>query len=391
MKQKTTPTKAITDRDVDSAQPGSELQDTKQGALRLRVSPKGKKVWLAYFHNPQTKKPQRAVIAPAYGPGSITVKDARIAVAKLVAETAEAPVAKAGGVPTFNEVLADAQPWVIEWFDRYCDDWRAKRLDAISQEMVEQREKAILREAGERQKLRDENGGSDARANAGATSVSVVGKAIRTCYALAKKKRGYLGENMGEHMTYTPAKPRKRVFTQAEEKRFFEALESDALSPWVKDFFTLLYWTGVRWGNLAKARWSDIDFDAARWIIEGRESKNGDEYRVQLTDEAIAILKGMQEKRVDSNPWLFPGAKDRTAHLTDITWPWKKIKELAELSGLTPHDVRRSYGSKMASSNVSLLVIKTLMNHKSIRTTETYYAHVSEEAQREALRALSRA
>jgi integrase len=389
MKQKTTLQKPLTDADITRVKLGDEVQDRKQPMLRLRVSPKGKRVWLFYGHNPVTKKPLKQVLGNAE---AMTVKAARDAVDAMKVETKKQIAPVPGAVPTFNDILETyAKPWVVTWIDRYCHDWRNKRLDAITQEMVESRERYILKDAGERQKLRDENGGSDPRTNAGATSVSVTGKALRTVYKLAAKKRGYLGENMGEHMTYTPAKPRKRVFTQAEEKRFFEALESDALSPWVKDFFTLLYWTGVRWGNLAKARWSDIDFDAARWIIEGRESKNGDEYRVQLTDEAIAILKGMQEKRVDSNPWLFPGAKDRSKHLTDITWPWKLIKKLGDLQGLTPHDVRRSYGSKMASSNVSLLVIKTLMNHKSIRTTETYYAHVSEEAQREALRALSRA
>lgn len=391
MTTKTTLSKSITEDDVTAAKNGSLLQDLTQKKLHLRVSPKGKAVWLFYGRNPQTKVPKREVLGLARGQGALSVKEARASADAKKVEIQKASATKPSAVPTFGDILDGyAKPWVVTWFDRYCDDWRDRKLDWLTQDMVETRERRILREAGERQRLRDENGGNAERGNAGMTSVSVVGKALRTCYKIAKEKRGYLGQDMGQFMSLTPNKARKRVLTQAEEKRFFDALESPTLSPWVKDFFTLLYWTGVRWGSLAKARFSEIDLDDARWIIPGHKSKNGEDYRVTLTDEAVAILRKRLEERVDGCVWVFPGAKDPKKHLTDITYPWKQIKELAELSGPTPHDIRRSYGSKMASKNVSLLVIKELMGHKSIRTTEMFYAHVSEDAQREALKHLTR-
>lgn len=382
-------TRSITDIWADKAPLDSRTQDAKQPALYLVVSPKGKRSWEVYFHRPGHKSPLRRVIGRA-GDGFMTVKEARAAAEALKVEAGKPSTAQATGKsPTFADVVdAFGAPWVKAEFQKYLEDWRTLRLNAITQDMVVRMEASILTVAGEESRRRDINAGKEPRANAGVHSVTVASKAIRTAYKIAAAKKMYVGENMGLHMTVTPVEPRLRVLTKAEEARFLTALDSGTLQPWTRPFFLLLRATGVRWGNCISARFEEFDLDAMPrpvWVIPAAKSKNGRPMRIVLSKEAVAIVKERQDVREDDCPWLFPNVQNPRRHLGDITWQWKAVKGLADLKGITPHDIRRSFGSKLISRGVSLDIVSSMMGHKSSATTQKYYAHVDDDAKGRAL------
>jgi integrase len=58
-------------------------------------------------------------------------------------------------------------------------------------------------------------------------------------------------------------------------------------------FIRLLLLLATRRGELAGARWSEFDLDAARWVIPGARMKNGDPHLVPLPPAAVAILQSL--------------------------------------------------------------------------------------------------
>lgn len=130
------------------------------------------------------------------------------------------------------------------------------------------------------------------------------------------KVRGYReGENPARwkgNLAHTLPAPKKISKTKhypslphKEIKAFWQKLSDrpDAAAPLLK--FTIL--TAVRTNESMHAKWDEIDFDNAVWIIPGERMKMGVEHRVPLSAPALEILKEQLAKR--SCDYIFPGAR----------------------------------------------------------------------------------
>lgn len=81
----------------------------------------------------------------------------------------------------------------------------------------------------------------------------------------------------------------------------FESIDTYALR------FTIL--TAVRTSNARLATWDSINFEEMHWTIQKTSMKMGDAaHRVPLSDEAIKILKKMEE--IKQSKYIFPGTKE---------------------------------------------------------------------------------
>ena len=69
--------------------------------------------------------------------------------------------------------------------------------------------------------------------------------------------------------------------------------------------FTIL--TAARTGETIGARWSEIDMEAAAWIVPGERMKAGREHRVPLTDTALAVLRAVRPAKPDPAGYVFAG------------------------------------------------------------------------------------
>ena len=78
--------------------------------------------------------------------------------------------------------------------------------------------------------------------------------------------------------------------------------ERDAVAALALEFAIL---TAARSGEVLGARWPEIDFDARVWTIPAKRMKSGREYRVPLSESALAILEKFGEARVSE--FIFPG------------------------------------------------------------------------------------
>lgn len=71
--------------------------------------------------------------------------------------------------------------------------------------------------------------------------------------------------------------------------------------------------TAARSGEVMGARWSEVDLDAAVWIVPAGRMKAGKEHRVPLSPAAVTLLRGLLPLRGNADhpdPLVFPGQSE---------------------------------------------------------------------------------
>ena len=119
--------------------------------------------------------------------------------------------------------------------------------------------------------------------------------------------------------------------------------------------------------------WERIDFEAR--VAWATDTKSGEDYPVPLNDEALAILQALPR----IGPWLFPSENPET-HLDARNWYRRVYQPACKKAGITDlrfHDLRHTFGSRLARTGAHPKVIQALMGHKTAGMTERY-THVED-------------
>lgn len=356
-------------------------RDTKQPGLQLRVSAGGAKTFCVY-RRVRNGAPERVTIGRW---PDITVDDARRQASGLVAKlaSAESPAAARRAVRaemTFGE-LYDAylkdritagkkRPDLIRGLwelylgplpdaprkahaakrEKPADgvDWSGKRVSEITVTMLAQLHRRICAAGKER------------------TANKVIAL-VRAIYGYGLDKR-IVTDNPAVGITFAPEKERERFVQGGELPRFLAALEQEE-QPW-RDYFTILLYVGYRRAAVAAMRWQDLDLDAGIWRVPGERAKNGDPIVLPVAGPALAALLERSAEK-ESAVWVFPGG-GRTGHITSPRKAWARLLARAKIEDLWVHDLRRTLGSWLAMSGVSLPAIGRALGHKDPRSTEVY-------------------
>ena len=193
------------------------------------------------------------------------------------------------------------------------------------------------------------------------------------------------------HLPYNPCKAaggmgKKKsgnmgIWTPDEMERFLEAVSG---KPAVKYAFFLLYWTGIRLGELLALNIGDIDFDNKTLSISKSLNRtNGvDVISLPKTDASIRTIYLPQfvvdEMKEYCGMLYGRTEKDRLFVLTKSHLE-KEIKRGAELAGLNTirvHDLRHSHASLLISNGTNIATISKRLGHEKIKTTLNIYGHM---------------
>lgn len=211
--------------------------------------------------------------------------------------------------------------------------------------------------------------------NVGHTQANRWLASVRACFADAVKAKERLDNPAHGVKPFRENPPRARVLTDKEMGRLRKALAA-VKDPHVRAAFWLLIYTGARRSEVLRARWDDLDLAAGEWRIPS--PKAGHPQLVPLPSQAVTVLRNTPRL----GEWLVPG-RDPAFHRHDLVKPWRELVEAAELEGVTVHDIRRTFGLKVARA-AGLHVASKLLRHADVRITERVYAPLDFEEQRAA-------
>jgi site-specific recombinase XerD len=147
----------------------------------------------------------------------------------------------------------------------------------------------------------------------------------------------------------------------------------------LRDFmiFSLLYAIGLRLGECLGLRMEDIDWKKEMLRINGKGRKIR---YIPITTKVAKLLVSWLKSResllnAKTSDYIFLSKKGNRLSLRTAEEHFQDIVSKAgpfTMKKITPHSLRHAFASHAVEGNADLLVLKTLLGHASIKTTELY-------------------
>jgi integrase len=140
----------------------------------------------------------------------------------------------------------------------------------------------------------------------------------------------------------------------------------------------ILLLTAQRRGELALARWRDIDFEAKTWTIPASHSKTGIAHLVPLSPAATQEFERLKRIAHGSSHVMPTEDGDTPSDPKLITRVVaRNLKSLAEygVRAFTPHDLRRTCRTGLAKLGVADAVAERVLNHAAPGMAGVYNKH----------------
>ena len=212
-------------------------------------------------------------------------------------------------------------------------------------------------------------------------------------------------------------RPATKRWHRVTAKEYHRLLEVAPNLRW-KVFYALAYTSGARMGELFSLSWNDIDFENGRLIIANREGtsdmppfniKDHEARRIPLPSHTIDLLTQLQTQGPEGVPYILLGeercrrVKAKWQQLHKQGKPWlnrymvnnvlREFKRHIKRAGIKPvgkltvHTLRKSCGQNWAD-NLPMNVVKELMGHSNIATTQEFYTQVDSDHEAKAARVI---
>lgn len=151
-----------------------------------------------------------------------------------------------------------------------------------------------------------------------------------------------------------------------------EANQRTKIAPAAAAALRLLILTGARLREILHLEWQHVDLE--RGILFLPDSKTGRKALV-LNAAAVQLLTDLPRHGRYVIAGASVGSKDEQPR-SDLKRPWALVAGRAKLENVRLHDLRHTFASVAAASNIGLPVIGKLLGHSQTSTTERY-AHLA--------------
>lgn len=146
-------------------------------------------------------------------------------------------------------------------------------------------------------------------------------------------------------------------------------------------FMSVLFFTGMRVGEVMGLMWTDVDFDEKKISMnkqrmrtgEITKTKTGSTIEFHVNDKLIETLKKYKNSLLEKSVFLFNMNRDSYRR------KMKVLEEKYDLPHIRIHDMRHSHATLLINNDVNIHVIAERLGHSSTKTTERVYAHLYEE------------
>jgi len=174
---------------------------------------------------------------------------------------------------------------------------------------------------------------------------------------------------------------RTRYLLDEEEPRLLEVLTGPRAH--LRTLVIVAISTGMRRGDQLNLRWEKVDFQ--RNVIYVPNSKTGKDYPVPMNVDVRNVLLELKRKSRGSDD-VFTNPETSKPY-TDLKKAFGTACRLAGIRNLHWHDLRHTFGTRLAEAGYSEATIAELMGHTEAKTTRRY-THGTDRAKQAAVEAV---
>lgn len=179
--------------------------------------------------------------------------------------------------------------------------------------------------------------------------------------------------------------------TEENERR---AMTSDEFSlalkhcpEWFKAPFTFIHLTGAPPSCIERLEWSDVDFESRTYRMRRRKGPKAKwkVYQHQMTDAVYSLLLAQRSRFVDASPAVF---RNETGGPLLADWCSKVGNASIKAAGLkdvTLYCLRHGLATDLTNANVATEIVRQVMGHASITTTQRYAKRAKSDVLKNAL------
>ena len=171
-----------------------------------------------------------------------------------------------------------------------------------------------------------------------------------------------------------------KTLTTAEIDRLITHINTRKYSARNRSMMLLTHWAGLRIGEVACLRWSDVinqdgtvkdEIRLLPDMTKGRHARTVF-VNIRLREELAAYAA--QAKCVDRGYPFFASQKSMKSGFgaNSLAQAFSLLYEGAGVEGASSHSGRRTFLTNLANKGTAIHILKTLAGHRSIQTTATY-------------------
>ncbi len=134
-------------------------------------------------------------------------------------------------------------------------------------------------------------------------------------------------------------------------------------NPYLKAVILLGLDAGLRRNEALTLDWQEIDFDRGLIRVQSEHTKTQKSRVVPLRNRLKTELLALPN--LDTKGGIFP--------FTDFKRSWATALRVAGIEGLTFHDLRRTFVTRLSVKGVPLAVVGKLAGHSTLATTQKHY------------------
>lgn len=186
-----------------------------------------------------------------------------------------------------------------------------------------------------------------------------------------------------------------RYLTIAEEKRLFKEIEREYevldrdtkqkkfVQPYLylKPIIITALQTGMRRGEILNLKWENIDMEQN--FIELLETKSGKARKIPISPTLNNVFKNIKR----TSDFVFVNPKTNQPYI-DLKKSFHTVIDRAGIKDFRFHDLRHTVATRLVEKNIDLSVVKDILGHSKITTTQRY-AHPVPQRKLEAINILS--
>jgi len=209
-------------------------------------------------------------------------------------------------------------------------------------------------------------------------SVSSYYTKFRSALKTAVKKR-YLSHNPASDVEAPTVKTPKREHLTVEELKAVS--KAECRYPVLKNAFLFACLTGLRWSDVQKLTWSEIEQNEDGWRVVFHQKKTDGLQYVEIPDNAKQYLGDPK----DAEARVFKGLKYST-YMNVALQRW--MMKAGITKNITFHCARHTYAILQLQHGADIYTVSKLLGHKNLKTTQIY-ADIVDQKRKEAVNRLN--